>query len=82
MSEMAPLSPVAIKKEQTEISAPQHTTWDTLTCPHCSETFFIGPNHIYASRVAKEELSTNLLAALADDHSHHSPHKNSYEFKN
>jgi len=81
MSEIAPLSLIAIKKGQTDISAPRHTTWDTITCPHCSEKYFIGPNRIYSSRVTKEELTKNLLCALTDDHNHDCLHKNSYEFK-
>lgn len=78
-SEIDPLCPVAIKLGQTEVRAPGHETWETVTCPACPDKFALGPSRIYGSRITKETATKNLLSRLAEDHNRHRVHENSYE---
>jgi hypothetical protein len=82
-SEVKPLSAIAIKEGQREVHAPEHETWDKVTCPNCplesADKFFIGPNRIFGSRITKEKATIVLLSRLADDHNHKRKHANSYE---
>lgn len=82
-SEANPLCPIAIKEGQHEVHAPEHETWDRVTCPHCPakapDTFLLGPNRIYGSRITKEKATQDLFSRLADDHNHKRKHANSYE---
>ena len=82
-SEATPFCAIAIREAQHEVHAPEHETWDKVTCPNCliksADTFFIGPNRIFGSRITKEKATRDLLSRLADDHNHHRKHANSYE---
>jgi hypothetical protein len=82
-SEATPLCPIAIKEGQHEVHAPEHETWDKVTCPNCppksADTFLLGPNRIYGSRITKEKATRDLLSRLADDHKYKRKHANSYE---
>ena len=78
-SQITPLNPVAIRLGQTEVSAPEHETWEVLACSACKDKFALGPNQIFGSRITKEKATRMLLSRLADDHNHHRAHENSYE---
>ena len=73
------LCPVAIKLCQTEVHAPDHDTWRTVTCDSCGEKFGVGPNRIYESRRSEQDCVRQLEALLAEDHKKVAPHGNCYE---
>ena len=74
------LNPVAVRQHQTEVYAPDHTTWSTVSCKDCTAEFAIGPNRIHGARQTEKKCLELLEARLADDHKHNRTHPNSYEF--
>jgi hypothetical protein len=46
-SALSSFNPVAIKSEQTEVNAPEHITWGTVTCGACGEQFVLVPSPLY-----------------------------------
>ncbi len=76
---IAPLCPVAIKLNQSEVHAPDHLTWGIVTCDVCKEKFAIGPNRIFGSQGTPEDYVKELDKLLKADHVHARPHANSYE---
>jgi hypothetical protein len=73
------LGPVAVKLGQSEVHAPGHDAWGTVTCDVCGEQFSIGPNRIYASRRTAQDCVRQLETVLAREHEDRKPHMNSYE---
>jgi hypothetical protein len=73
-------NPVAIRLDQTEVHAPGHKDWAQVTCPACPDKFSIGHHQAFPSISTKQQVTKELLSALADDHSHGRNHRNSYEF--
>lgn len=78
-SRVQPLCPVAVKVEQNEVHAPDHSTWGVVICDTCGERFYIGPNRIYRSRSSDVECAKQLEIELAEDHRRNNTHLNSYE---
>lgn len=74
------LNPVAVKAGQTEVNAPGHALWGTVTCGICGEKFNIGPNEIHGSRRGEKECVGLLEARLAQDHKDKVSHQINYEF--
>jgi cysteinyl-tRNA synthetase len=81
MTEVSPLCPVAIKLNQSEVHAPDHDTWGTVSCENCEDKFAIGPNRTFGSRSTPEVCVKQLEELLNADHRIGKPHKNSYELK-
>jgi hypothetical protein len=79
-SEINTPNPVSIKLDQTEVHAPSHQDWGVVMCPGCSDKFAIGHHMAFPTLSSKERVTTDLLTALADDHSYERVHQNSYEF--
>lgn len=77
-NQIDPISPVAIKKGQSEVNAPAHETWGTVTCEECGDQFLIGPNRIFGSRITAEQASKRLEELLDADHTAKEKHQNSY----
>lgn len=73
-----PLCPVAIKMGQSEVHAPAHETWGTVTCDECDEQFLIGPNRIFGSRITAEEAAKRLEEVFVVEHKAKEKHQNSY----
>jgi hypothetical protein len=73
------LNPVAIKKGQSEINAPEYETWGTVTCDECSDEFLIGPNRVYADHSQEGRYVNKLTVILADEHGRGASHQNSYD---
>jgi hypothetical protein len=80
-SKFKPLSPVAIKCNQSDVHAPVHDTWGTVACAKCKDEFVIGSNHIYGSRSSAEDCAKQLQLVLAEDHRRNRPHENSYKLE-
>ena len=78
-SRIDPLSPVAIKQDQSELHAPNHETWRVVTCRECGERFAVGPHRIYGARISEEAAVKQFEAILANDHRVNRPHENGYE---
>ena len=78
-TELQSLAPVAVKEGQTEIHAPNHETWGTVTCASCGEKFFVGPNRIHGARISQQTAVSQLESLLAEDHNAGHPHQNGYE---
>jgi cysteinyl-tRNA synthetase len=81
MTRVSPLCPVAIKFDQSEVHAPDHDTWGTVSCENCEAKFAIGPNRTFGSRSTPEVCAKQLEELLSADHRLGQPHKNSYELK-
>jgi hypothetical protein len=77
--EIAPTCPVAIKRGQTEVSAPGHETWGTVTCDSCGDNFYIGPNRFFATRQDEKAVAKRFEDFLSRDHADGRTHRNSYE---
>jgi hypothetical protein len=73
------LSPVAVKRGQIDVCAPDHDTWGIVTCGICGEQFAIGPNRRYGSRRSEQDCVQSLEKALAEDHKRGESHRNWYE---
>lgn len=73
------LNPVAVRTHQTEVHAPEHSTWGILTCD-CGAKFCIGPSRIHGSRQSEKQCVGLLKDKLNQDHKDDRPHQNSYEF--
>ncbi len=72
------LDPVAVKLHQTEIHAPQHTTWGTVKCDSCGEEFAVGCHRLYPTNT-ETECVAKLERILAADHKAGRPHENLYD---
>ena len=74
-------NPVAIKLEQREVHAPDHSNWGVITCNTCFERFAFGPNRIYGVRGNKtvDGYATILKGILTDDHRNNRSHQNAYD---
>jgi hypothetical protein len=70
--------PVAIKLRQTEVHAPEHTTWGTVKCDSCGEEFGVGCHRLYPTNSEKECVA-KLEGILAADHRAGRPHPNLYD---
>jgi len=75
------LRPVAVKLNQLEVHAPEHSTWGVVSCDGCKDRFAIGPNRIFPGQTTPEECAKELEGLLKADHQHGRPHANSYELK-
>jgi hypothetical protein len=78
MREFPGVDPVAVKLDQTEIHAPQHTTWGTVKCESCGEEFGVGCHRLYPTNTEREYV-TKLERILAADHKAGRPHENLYD---
>jgi hypothetical protein len=78
-SQLDSLSPVAVRLSQSEINAPDHSTWGVVTCDVCNERFAIGPNRIVGARMSEEASVKQFETILAREHHSNHPHSNSYE---
>jgi hypothetical protein len=72
------IDPVAVKLHQTEIHAPEHTTWGTVKCEPCNEEFGIGCHPAFPAN-SEAELVSKLEQILAADHKAGRSHGNLYE---
>ena len=77
---IAPFCPVAIKLGQTEIHAPEHSTWGVVKC-ECGETFAIGPHRMYGTRISDQEAAKQLEDILAEDHQRDVAHHDFYPLR-
>jgi hypothetical protein len=75
------VDPIAVKFHQTEIHAPEYTTWRTVKCRTCGEQFGIGCHRLYPT---DDEMAcvAKLEEILAADHSAARVHENLYELMN
>jgi hypothetical protein len=73
--------PVAIKRDQKEVTATHHDTWGEVACPSCSDKFLFGGNRIYGTRGngTPDDYAKILTGMLEADHKRNKPHQNSYE---
>ena len=78
-SQVSPICPVAIKLNQVEVNAPEHSHWGIASCEGCEDKFAIGPNRNYGSRKTDVDCAKDLEATLADDHGNGRAHANSLE---
>jgi hypothetical protein len=72
------IDPVAVKLNQSEIHAPEHTTWGTVKCDSCGEGFGVGCHRLYPTGTA-QECVTKLEKILAEDHKAGRAHENLYK---
>src|SRR5579864_6130449 len=80
-SDFQSLNPVAIKAGQSEVRAPDHADWGTVTCDQCKQKFRIGPNRIYGTYGNKtaQDYAESLEQILAWEHEQGRPHQNAYD---
>ena len=78
-SELHSLSPVAVKRGQTEVHAPDHDTWGLVKCDLCEDAFLLGPNRIHGARITEQTALKQLESLLAQDHNRGHAHRNAYE---
>lgn len=77
---LTPLCPVAIRIGQLKVHAPDHDTWEVVSCEQCEDKFAIGPNRIFGSRRTSEACVAQLKALLKTHHQRNESHADSYEF--
>jgi cysteinyl-tRNA synthetase len=78
---LTPLCPVAIKLNQWEVHAPDHSTWGVISCDSCKDKFALGPNRIYGGQASEQKCVKQLEDRLRTDHRDGRPHENSYELE-
>jgi predicted nucleic acid-binding protein len=72
------LDPVAVKLRQTEVHAPEHTTWGTVKCESCGEEFAVGCHRLHPANSEKECVA-KLEGILESDHRAGRPHESLYD---
>lgn len=77
---VTPFCPVAIKLGQTEVHAPEHSTWGVVRC-ECGEAFVIGPHRIYGTTTTDQDAVKQLEDILTEEHTHDLPHHNFYPLR-
>jgi transcription elongation factor Elf1 len=78
-TEIQTLNVVAVKKDQTDVKAPDHDNWGTVTCDSCRAEFLIGPPTLFAVAGTANVYVKKLEEILAGEHTRHQQHQNSYD---
>jgi len=79
----SPATVVAIKKGQTEISAPSYDDWVLVRCTLCSAEFQLGKRQASSAREGKEHYVKFLQQILVGEHSREEKpdHLNRYDLR-
>ena len=78
-SQIQTLRVIAVKKGQSEVSAPEHATWGTVKCDWCPDEFLIGAPRLYGVFGTENEYVKKLEAILAAEHNRQQGHQNCYD---
>lgn len=70
--------PVAVRLGQSEVRAPEHTTWGTVACESCDAEFAVGCHSMFPTNT-EAKCVAKLESILAADHKAGRPHKSLYE---
>jgi len=74
------LDPVAVKLHQTEVHAPEHTTWEVVKCESCGQEFAVGCHMLYPTGREREYIE-KLKIVLISDHKADRSHANLYNLE-
>lgn len=78
-TKITPLGVVAVREGQSEVHAPEHDNWGSVTCDVCGVRFFLGAHRIYGFRGEKADFVRQLEEILSQEHKMNHPHQNAYE---